>query len=145
MESVRVTKQGQEYKGLFVEKYVTGVRRKTMKTLHLTLSKKPFEVMVTGEKKEEFRKGSDWIVSRLFSDWGNGVQKEYDVIKFVNGYGSDKPYFICKYDGFVECYMDVAKATYSNGLVVEGMGKGDFVILCGEIIEKGNLREEKTK
>ena len=25
-----------------------------MKTLHLTLSKKPFEVMVTGEKNEEF-------------------------------------------------------------------------------------------
>ena len=109
-----------------------------MKTLHLTLSKKPFEVMVTGEKWEEFRKGSDWIISRLFDKEHN--EKEYDVIKFVNGYGSDKPYFICRYNGFLECYMNVETREYSNGLIVEGIGKGDFVIYCGDIIEKGNLR-----
>ena len=109
-----------------------------MKTLFLTLSKQPFEVMVTGEKTEEFREGSDWIISRLMDKEWN--PKEYDVIKFVNGYGGDKPYFICKYEGFVEFYMDVATREYSNGLKVEGIGKGDFVILCGEIIETGNLK-----
>lgn len=108
-----------------------------MKTLHLTLKKEPFDVMVTGEKHEEFRKGSDWIESRLFGD--NWQPKEYDVIKFVNGYGATKPYFICKYEGFMECYMNVTTREYSNGLKIEGIGKGDFIILCGEIIEKGNL------
>lgn len=109
-----------------------------MKILHLTLSKKPFEVMVTGEKNEEFRVGSDWIRSRLIDK--KDKWKNYDAIKFVNGYGKDKPYFICKYDGFMECYMDVAIREYSNGLKVEGIGKGDFIIYCGEIIEKGNLK-----
>ncbi len=50
--------------------------------LHLTLSKMPFEVMVTGEKSTEYREPSKWILSRLQG-------KDYDLIKFVNGYGSD--------------------------------------------------------
>lgn len=108
------------------------------KILHLSLKKQWFDLMVTGEKYEEFREGNDWIRSRLFDKWYN--EKEYDVIKFVNGYGSDKPYFICEYKGFMECYMDV-KRKYSNGSTIEGIGKGDFIILCGEIIEKGNLNE----
>lgn len=105
--------------------------------LHLTLSKKPLDVMVTGEKKEEFRINSDWIRSRLYNK--DGTEKKYDFIKFTNGYGNHRPYFICKYIGFIECYMDVAARVYSNGLKVEGIGKGDFIIFCGEIIEKGNI------
>ena len=105
--------------------------------LHLSLKKEPFDVMVTGEKQEEFRKNSDWIRSRLFDK--NGNEKEYDYIKFVNGYGADKPYFICKYEGFMECYMNVAERKYSNGLSITGIGKGDFIIYCGEIIEIRNL------
>jgi hypothetical protein len=110
-----------------------------MKTLHLSLKKAAFDVMVTGEKQEEFREGSDWIISRLLEPNWEKV-KEYDLIKFVNGYGAHRPYFICKYKGFFECYMDVATREYSNGLKIEGIGKGDFVILCGDIIEYGNLK-----
>ena len=95
--------------------------------------------MVTGEKQEEFRAGSNWIRSRLVDSLDN--EKEYDVIKFVNGYGKDKPYFICEYGGFMECYMDVTKREYSNGLTIIGIGKGDFIIYCGDIIESGNLKE----
>jgi hypothetical protein len=105
--------------------------------LHLSLTKEPFAVMITGEKKEEFRKNSDWIRSRLFDKEGN--EKEYDYIKFVNGYGADKPYFICKYEGVMECYMNVAERNYTNGLSITGIGKGDFIIYCGEIIESGNI------
>lgn len=109
-----------------------------MKTLHLTLSKQPFEVMVTGEKDEEFRKGGDWIQSRLMTP--DGDEKEYDVIKFTNGYGKDKPYLICKYLGFFEIYMNGLQRTYSNGLKIDGeYGKGDYVIICGEILETGNI------
>lgn len=106
-------------------------------TLYLSLKKKPFDVMVTGEKQEEFRINSDWIRSRLMDKFGNF--KKYDFIKFVNGYGNDKPYFICKYNGFIECYMDVAKRKYSNGLIITDIGKYDFIIYCGDIIETGNL------
>lgn len=52
-----------------------------MKTLFLSLKKEAFEVMVTGEKKEEFREGSDWIDSRLYDHDRN--EKEYDLINFV--------------------------------------------------------------
>jgi hypothetical protein len=105
--------------------------------LHLSLKKEPFAVMFTGEKQEEFRKNSDWIRSRLFDKEDN--EREYDYIKFVNGYGADKPYFICKYEGFMECYMDVAERKYSNGLSITGIGKGDFIIYCGDVVERGNL------
>ena len=106
--------------------------------LHLSLKKAPFTVMVTGEKQEEFRKNSDWIRSRLFDRLGN--EKEFDYIKFVNGYGNNKPYFVCEYCGFMECYMNVAERKYSNGLIVSGIDKGDFIIYCGEISERGNIK-----
>jgi hypothetical protein len=109
-----------------------------LKTLNLSLKKQWFDLMVTGEKTEEFRKGSDWIRSRLFNP--DGTRKKYDVIKFVNGYGGNKPYFICKYINFIECYFSIIAREYSNGLRVEGIGKGDFIIICGDIIEKGNLK-----
>lgn len=105
--------------------------------LHLSLKREPFAVMVTGEKQEEFRKHSEWIRSRLFDKDEN--PREYDYIKFVNGYGADKPYFICKWGAFFECYMDCSTREYSNGLKIEGIGKGDFIIYCGDIIERGNL------
>ena len=106
-------------------------RKKMSKTLHLTLSKLPFEVMVTDEKSIEFRVASDWIKSRL-------IGKEYDYIKFVNGYGNDKPYFVAVYGGW--CYAKRNfKNRYSNGLTVD-VNKGMIMISVGEIIEKGNMR-----
>lgn len=91
----------------------------------------PFEVMVKGEKNSEFRRPSDWIKSRLLS-------KSYDVVKFVNGYGADKPYFIAKYLGFIRTHSDTS-ITYSNGLIVN-VEEGDYIIHLGEIIETGNLK-----
>lgn len=107
------------------------------KTLFLSLKKQPFDVMVTGEKKEEFRKNKNWIRSRLFDKSNN--EKKYKYIKFVNGYGKNKPYFICEYKGFVECHMNATDRKYSNGLIVSGISKGDFIIYCGNIVEWGNI------
>ena len=63
-----------------------------VRVLHLTLKKEWFDLMISGKKRVEYRKPSKWIISRL--------EKEYDVIRFTNGYGSDKPYFVCEYKGF---------------------------------------------
>ena len=49
----------------------------------MTLKAAPYEVMVTGEKKVEFRKVSKWMESRLFSKDGD---RQYDRVVFVNGY-----------------------------------------------------------
>lgn len=100
------------------------------KILHLTLSRMPFEVMVTGEKTIEYREPSKWIMSRLQG-------KEYDLVKFVNGYGNDKPFFVAKYEGY-----DIETHTYSvefsNGLKVVPK-KGTVRIFLGGIVQMGNL------
>lgn len=98
--------------------------------LHLTISKMPFEVMVTGEKSTEYREPSKWILSRLQG-------KDYDLIKFVNGYGSDKPYFIAKFRGW-EIETNPYSVEFSNGLKVTTK-KGTVKIYAGEIVERGNL------
>lgn len=118
---------------------MTTGKNKELKILHLSLKKQWFDLMVTGEKNEEFRKGNDWMRSRLFNK--DGSEKKYDLVKFVNGYGSDKPYFICKYIGFMECYIPVSR-NYGDGSTIKGIGKGDFIIILGEIIEKGNLKKQ---
>lgn len=105
------------------------------KVLLLTLSKQPFEVMITGEKRDEYRRESDWILSRLYDKEGN--DKEYTHVKFVNGYGSDKPYFIAEFKGWrFEC--EDRQVVYSNGLAVDIWGGKTVSIQLGKITERGN-------
>ncbi len=98
--------------------------------LHLTLSRKPFEVMVTGEKSTEYREPSKWILSRLQG-------KDYDFVKFVNGYGSDKPYFIAKYLGW-KIETNNNSLYFSNCLEVISK-KGTVKIYVGDVVEFRNL------
>jgi hypothetical protein len=107
-----------------------------LRVLKLTLSKSPFDVMHTGEKQTEFRKPSEWIESRLYDKEGN--EKEYDLVEFINGYGSDKPVFVAKYLGFARAEADYS-ISYSNGLNVE-VEKGDYKIYLGQVIKIANLR-----
>jgi hypothetical protein len=93
--------------------------------------------MVTGEKPEEYRVPSKWIEQRLYN--ADGTKKQYDLIKFVNGYGSKRPYFICKMRGFYKNPDAGRICKYSNGLIVR-VGLLSYVIQLGEIIEKGNLK-----
>ena len=99
-------------------------------TLHLTLKKIWFDLMISGKKQIEYRRPSKWIEKRI-------INKNYDFIKFVNGYGNDKPYFICKYDGYTNSNKD-------NEVIIEGnpikINKGDFLIKLGDVIETGNLK-----
>jgi hypothetical protein len=117
------------------------VKYSGLKILHLNLSKLPFDVMITGEKKEEYRKPSKWIKSRMYQKDGITL-KDYDLIHIVNGYGDDRPYFICRYLGHyiygVDNMFDEGTRNYSNGLEVI-LKRGDFIIGCGEILEVGNV------
>lgn len=107
-----------------------------MRVLRLTLSKKPFDVMVTGEKSKEFRTPSKWIKSRLFDK--NGNVRDYDLVEFKNGYGSDVPMFMAEYRGFIESSRYFSKE-YSNDLKVQ-VNAGDFEIFLGEITERRNIK-----
>ena len=100
------------------------------RVLHLTLKKAWFDLMISGKKKVEYRKPSEWIISRL--------QKEYDVIKFTNGYGSDKPYFISEYKGFG--ISDKSETIHIENSKIE-IEEGTYMIKIGKIIEKGNVKK----
>ena len=102
-------------------------------SLKLTLHKKAFDVMVTGEKNIEYRNPSKWIKSRLFNK--DKQKKFYNFIEFTNGYGKDKPYFKAKYNNFY-ISNDINK-TYSNGLKI--IRKEDtYCIKIGQIIKIQN-------
>ena len=100
-------------------------------TLQLTLKRQWFDLMFKGVKKLEFRKDSKWIRSRL-------IGKKYQLIKFTNGYGKDKPFFICKYNGF-EILKKNKKYTFENFDV--NINKGDFMIKLGTIVSFDNIKD----
>lgn len=104
--------------------------------LHLTLKAAPFEVMVTGEKTEEYRRSSPWIESRLFTEGNQYNKKHYDLVLYRNGYGKNKPYFICEYKGF-ELVNERITQTYSNGLIIDTC-MPTAIIKNGAILEVGN-------
>lgn len=67
-----------------------------MKTLHLTLKKKWFDMVASGEKKEEYREIKDYWTRRLTEIMKNGVDqatvfRTFDRVEFRNGYGKDAP------------------------------------------------------
>lgn len=64
-----------------------------LRVLRLTLKKKWFDMIASGEKTEEYRTPSEWIFSRL-------IGKGYDVVEFSNGYGKHVPRVVVKYFGW---------------------------------------------
>ena len=55
-----------------------------MKILHLTLKKQWFDMIESGQKKEEYREQKGYWHKRLRG-------REYDAICFRNGYAKDSP------------------------------------------------------
>lgn len=99
-----------------------------MKTLHLTLKKKWFDMIDSGEKLEEYREIKPYWGARLlynipvpwggyltpwrdiergdfeFNGWSNFISpnsifEKYDVVKARNGYAKDSPVWIRKFLG----------------------------------------------
>jgi hypothetical protein len=100
-----------------------------MRILNLTLKKKPFEVTISNEKKIEYRKNSQWIESRL-------VGKNYDFVKFVNGYGASRPWLLVEFKGWSKAIK--SQYIFSNGLIVD-VDDNDYEIYLGKIIKTGNI------
>jgi len=100
-----------------------------MKILHLSVKKIWFDLMICQKKTIEYRKCSQWIKSRI-------LNKDYDYIKFINGYGKNKPYFICDFLRY-----EISNKNYSVffGENKVEVNRGDFLIYLGKINEKGNI------
>ena len=111
-----------------------------MKTLFLTLNKKPFDIMVTGEKNKEYRVLNDWMRFCLFNK--DNSPKHFDCVRFTTGYDKTRSYFIADFLKVEEynCPCDFPEV-YSNGFSVGAMPFGCFVIYLGSIIEVGNLKQ----
>ena len=87
------------------------------KVLHLTLKKEWFDLILSGDKKIEYREIKNHWVKML-------ENKQYDYIHFVNGYGKHRP------------WMDVTMKG-----VVKDRGEKVYKIHLGEILRKGNINE----
>ena len=104
--------------------------------LTLSASKEPFHLMLTGEKKYEFRKASKWIESRLYHST-TGERKHYTHVKFINGYGKQRPYVIFKFLGLLQIHEINEK--YSTGLQILEKGGKFYCIKLGNLIKYDNL------
>lgn len=104
-----------------------------MEILHLTLKKKWFDMIASGEKKEEYREIKRFWIQRLCNEieYENGgsweaVFKKFTHVKFRNGYSKNAA------ELFVECKgieVGTAKPEWSDNWQGEV-----FIIKLGEVI-----------
>lgn len=66
-----------------------------MKVLHLTLKKQWFDMIASGEKREEYREIKPYWRRRFAGICAH----EYDAVKFRNGYRSDSPTVTVELEG----------------------------------------------
>jgi hypothetical protein len=93
--------------------------------------------MITGEKQIEYRLVSGWIASRLLDK--NGNHRQYDKIRFTNGYGNEKPWFECEFVGFGYSAKGVTAGHFCNGMMVVTK-QPTYCIFLGKILDSGNLQ-----
>lgn len=116
----------------------------TPKTLHLTLTKRWFEMIRNGTKTEEYREVKEHWIARLapkYEEWlGFGdiygfidplPVNHFYFIHFTNGYGKDKPQMV------VEC----KGITVGRGNPEWGAPANEdvFIIQLGAIIKTRNV------
>lgn len=95
--------------------------------LHLTLKKKWFDMIASGEKKEEYRELKPYWFTRL--KWKTQTIESFDVICFKNGYQKDALKLTVQCLGIE---IGKAKPEWSDNW------QGDvFIIKLGKIIENG--------
>ena len=91
----------------------------SLRILRLTLLRKWFDAIASGNKKEEYRDAVDHWHVRL-------KDREYDEIKFVNGYGAHRPFMRVEFKG---CSLI----------------NGRYVVKLGKILEIGNYDGPEIK
>jgi hypothetical protein len=113
------------------------------KVLKLTLKKKWFDMILSGEKKEEYREVKDFWMKRIVGVKGCGTSYnfsilnnignkciEYTHIEFTNGYGAKMPRILVECKGII---IDEGKQKWGapNYRV--------FIIRLGNITERHNI------
>lgn len=107
-----------------------------MDTLRLTLKKEWFDMIASGDKKEEYREIKDFWLPRLFDrDGDNFHPKPFKRVHFRNGYNANSPVVEVEFKGIVLGY----------GRQKWGAQKGEkyIVIKLGKVLKKPE--QTKTK
>lgn len=121
------------------------------KILRLTLKKKWFDMIASGEKKEEYREikiyWTNRLVNKPFSQMSKSdinllkqdlyacpteFWRKYDSVMFTNGYSSDSPQMKVELLG--------VELGYSKGKWCDGIEEYFYVIKLGKIIWDNSLR-----
>lgn len=130
-----------------------------MKVLHLTLKKKWFDMIASGEKKEEYRELKDYWGYRLCykapvpsggyltkwqklrtgdkeclrSDFMPNFEK-FDIVRFRNGYGKNAPVIEVECNGI----------EIGDGKPEWGANGESFIIKLGKILNQQNDQKTQT-
>jgi hypothetical protein len=96
----------------------------TSRTLTLAVDKKWFDMIASGEKKEEYREIKPYYESRF--------NKSITHIKFTNGYGHSVPSVTVKLLGIGK---GIPKPEWSEGEKTIKQGEESFILALGEIVE----------
>lgn len=95
------------------------------KTLHLTLKKEWFDMIASGEKREEYRAIKSYWIRRILGD----KKGQHDKILFKNGYNSQSPQLLIEFKG----------ATIRQGNPEWGAPNEKVIVLTlGKIIKRTN-------
>ncbi len=104
------------------------------KILHLTLTRKWFDMILSGEKKEEYRDQKRYWATRLIESGKCPYYtfKDFDCILFRNGYAKDAP----------EMYVEFKGTTMDRGRKDWGAVEGEhyYVIKLGKVISTTNIK-----
>jgi hypothetical protein len=98
------------------------------KILHLTLKKKWFKLIASGEKKREYRQRKPYWEKRFLDK--NGFAIEFDEVHFKNGYRKNVPFLRVEWKSLSTIFGDDWPGEHG-----EIARDGDFVINLGEILE----------
>lgn len=103
----------------------------------MTLQKHPFDMILSGQKKEEYREIKEYWHSRLVNK--DGGFKNITQIEFVNGCSPDSPRFVIQCTGIS---MGVPVNAWAGGFEST---KQVYILKLGKLISYANIDSDRIK
>lgn len=100
-----------------------------MKTLHLNLTRKWFDMILSGEKRHEYREITDYWKERLMvAGPFPYCRQDFDTVTFSNGYSKNRAQFVVKLE----------RLGTGTGIAEWGAYKGKryFILYLGSILTR---------
>ena len=111
--------------------------KQEVKVLHLPIKKKWFDMILSGEKKEEYRNINEYYVKKFIKETPSGsnqiIWKDFDVLELRNGYGLHVPTLQVRIEGID---VDFGDSNWGAEELTEY-----FVIYLGEILSSKNIKK----